>query len=75
MSLHRSLRTSISSKGHRNVLKRFERIKKLKADERWDEEKDSVYKLPKVRSIKIVAKSKSKAAPKDEEKDSKKKKK
>lgn len=67
MSLHRSLHSAVSSKGHRNVLKRLERIKKLKTDERWDEENDSVYKLPKVRSIKLRTKSKSKGAPEKEE--------
>jgi len=62
MSLHRSLRTAVSSKGHRNVLKRLERIKKLKTEERWSEEKDSIYNLPKVRSIKVRAKAKTKEA-------------
>jgi len=60
MSLHRSLKTIISSKGHRNVLKRLERVKKLKEEERWTEEKDSIYGLPKVRSIKVRAKKKTK---------------
>ena len=60
MSLHRSLKASVSSKGHRNVLKRLERIKKLQGEEKWAEDKDSIYKLPKVRSIKIRAKTKSK---------------
>ena len=60
MSLHRSLKSSVSSKGHRNVLKRLERIKKLQAEERWDDDKKSIYKLPKIRSIKVRAKTKSK---------------
>ncbi len=66
MSLHRSLRSSFSSKGHRNVLKRLERIKKLKDEERWSEEENSIYGLPKVRSIKIRAKAKTKAAPEEQ---------
>jgi len=61
MSIHRSFKTANSMKRHRNVLKRLERIKKLSTDEKWDPEKDSVYGLPKVRSIKIKAKSSSKA--------------
>jgi small basic protein (TIGR04137 family) len=68
MSIHRSFKSASSMKRHRNVLKRLERIKKLSTDEKWDPEKDSVYGLPKVRSIKIRAKSKSKAAPEEEEK-------
>ena len=59
MSQHRSLKASISGKGHRNVLKRLERMKKLKEDERWDESRDSVFGLAKVRSIKVKAKAKS----------------
>jgi len=54
-------------KRHRNVLKRLERIKKLTSDERFDTEKDSIYGLPKVRSIKIKAKAKSKGAPDKED--------
>lgn len=72
MSLHRSLRVTVSSKGHRNVLSRLERIKKLQSNERWSQEKDSAYGLPKVKSMKIRAKTKVKAAP--EEKAGKKKK-
>lgn len=68
MSLHRSLRVTVSSKGHRNVLKRFERIKKLKGEDRWSEEDGKVYGLPKVKSMKIKAKTKSKAAPEKEAK-------
>ena len=66
MSLHRSLKSSMSSKGHRNVLKRLERIKKLKQEERWAEENDSIYGLPKVRSIKVRAKTKTKEAPEEQ---------
>jgi small basic protein (TIGR04137 family) len=67
MSIHRSFKTANSMKRHRNVLKRLERIKKLSADEKWDSGNDSVYGLPKVRSIKIRAKTKTKAAPEKEE--------
>jgi small basic protein (TIGR04137 family) len=55
-------------KRHRNVLKRLERIKKLTEDDAFDENKNSIFAIPKVRSIKIKAKSKSKGAPEKEEK-------
>ena len=61
MTQHRSLKSSVSAKGHRNVLKRLERIKKLREEERWNPDDDSIYGLPKVRSIKIKAKAKGRA--------------
>lgn len=61
MSQHSSLRIDKVGSRHRNVLKRYERLKKLKADERWQDGK-SVFGLPKVKSQKIKAK-KTKAAP------------
>ena len=51
MSQHRSLRSRSMRRQHRNVLKRFERIKALCGSGRWADG-DSVYGLPKVRSIK-----------------------
>ena len=51
MSQQRSLRSRSMSRQHRNVLKRFERIKALSGFGRWAEG-DPVYGLPKVRSIK-----------------------
>jgi len=54
MSMHRSLAISSKGRKHRNVLKREERLAKLKDDGRWDEDK-SVFGLPKVRSIKQIA--------------------
>ncbi|MEA2011968.1 MAG: small basic protein [Verrucomicrobiota bacterium] len=48
MSLHSSLkRNSITAK--RNVMKRFERIDKLKDDGRW-KDGDKVWGLPKTKS-------------------------
>ncbi len=55
MSQHSSLRATGFGVIHRNVLKRFERIKKLKADERW-KEGNSVFGLPKVKSLKVKIK-------------------
>ena len=61
MSQHPSLRSASKSKQHRSVLKRFERIKLLKDKEEWAEEEDSVFGLPKVKTLKLKA-SKGKAA-------------
>ena len=60
MSIHPSLRPS-KGKGHRSVFKRFERIKMLAEKDKW-KEGESVFGLPKVKSIKIkVKKEKSEA--------------
>ena len=48
MSVDRSLKSANALNRHRNVLKRAERISFLSDDGRWDEEKDSVFGLPKV---------------------------
>ena len=61
MSQHPSLRSSDKGKQHRTVLKRHERIKLLKDKDEW-EEKDSVYRLPKVKVVRFKVK-KEKAAP------------
>lgn len=60
MSIHPSLRPS-KGKGHRSVFKRFERIKILAEKDKW-KENESVFGLPKVKSVKIkVKKEKSEA--------------
>lgn len=48
MSVDRSLKSANALNRHRNVLTRIERISFLSDDGRWDEEKDSVFGLPKV---------------------------
>jgi small basic protein (TIGR04137 family) len=55
MSQHSSLKERGFGTRHRNVLKRFERIKKLKADDRWKPE-SSAFGLPKVKSMKVKVK-------------------
>lgn len=55
MSQHPSLRVGSVGVRHRNVLKRFERLKRLMEDNKWDETK-SVFALPKVKSQKIKVK-------------------
>src|SRR5215471_9983643 len=59
MTLDKSLRIRRGSVKARSVMKRGERIAKLKESERWDESM-SVLGLPKVRVIKLVMKKKKK---------------
>jgi len=62
MSQHVSLKVASVGKKHRNVLKRYERIKRLQETEKWADRK-SVYGLPKIKSMKIkVRKAKSEKA-------------
>lgn len=53
MSIDRSLKVKSALKRHRNVLSREERIKTLKAEERWNEG-DKVLGLPKVAHRKLA---------------------
>ena len=55
MSQHPSLREDSVGAKHRNVLKRFERIKKLQEQNKWQGQ-GSVFGLPKVKSMKIKVK-------------------
>ena len=48
MSLHKSLVSSGRLKRQRNVLSRWERIERLREEERWEEGR-SVFALPKVK--------------------------
>ena len=50
MSIHPTLRGVDNLVGQRSVLTRMERILKLAKDGKFDEEKDSPYGLPKVRT-------------------------
>ncbi len=65
MSIDKSLRRKNQLARARNVLKRDERIKALKDEERWQEGR-SPFGLPKVRVLKIATKKPKKA--KEEEK-------
>jgi len=60
MTMHSSLKTGGAKKGHRSVLKRFERLSTLMEKDKWDETK-SVFGLPKVKTLKMKIK-KEKAA-------------
>jgi len=62
MSQHPSLRISDKDKAQRSVLKRHERIKTLKEKEKWAEEEDSVYGLPKVKVTRFKIKKEKAAA-------------
>ncbi|TWT57933.1 hypothetical protein KOR42_13010 [Thalassoglobus neptunius] len=67
MSVDKSLRGGGRLARSRNVLKRSERIEKLKEQDRWIESQ-SPYGLPKVRIVKVVA-GKKKKKKKDEDED------
>jgi small basic protein (TIGR04137 family) len=62
MSIDRSLKSKGVLSRHRNVLKRDERVKLLKDEERWSEA-DSVLGLPKVAHRKSHAGRKAKTEP------------
>ena len=66
MSLHKSLKSNSKLARMRNVLTRVERIEKLRTLGKWEEDKDSVYGLPKVKIPKIKA-GKKKKKKKEEE--------
>lgn len=62
MSIHPSLKGVDTLRGERSVLTRVERIQKLKADGRFDEENPSAWGLPKVRTkFKVVSGKQKKA--------------
>jgi len=57
MTLHKSLRRNDALERQRSVLTRWERIAALKKDKKW-KEGDSVFGLPKVRTVFRVRKAK-----------------
>jgi small basic protein (TIGR04137 family) len=63
MSLDRSLKGKSTLERHRNVLRRSERIVTLEDNEKWSEDKNSVFGLVKVAHRKQAA---AKKAPKAE---------
>lgn len=65
--MHKSLRLKGHLARRRNVLSRAERIERLKEDEKWDEEKGSVFGLPKVKVEVIAAPARPRAPEKAEE--------
>jgi small basic protein (TIGR04137 family) len=65
MTIDRSLRVRKGMLSNRNVLKRAERLEKLKETERW-QEGDSIFGLPKVKIQKVALKRKKKVKKIDE---------
>jgi small basic protein (TIGR04137 family) len=53
MSIHKSLTTKNRLRRQRNVLSRLERIEKLEDEERWSEDGDAVFALPKVKVARL----------------------
>ncbi len=68
MSIHSSFRSGGAAGKHRNVLTRLERLEKLEEAGRWKPAEDSLFGLPKVRSIKVAMKKKKKKTEEEEEK-------
>jgi small basic protein (TIGR04137 family) len=58
MSIHKSLVVHGKLKRHRNVLSRAERLMMLSKDGKWDEQKDSVFGIVKIKNIMRKAKAK-----------------
>ncbi len=67
MTIDKSLKIRAGAIQNRNVLKRPERLAKLKEAERW-KEGDPILGMPKVRVQKVSLKKKKKVKGKDEEK-------
>lgn len=68
MTMDKSLRIKSGGTANRSVLKRAERIERLKKEDRWHEG-DSPTGLAKVRVFKLVLKKKKKKAKEDEDED------
>ena len=60
MSIHPSLSSKDKGKRHRSVLKRFERLKEMLEKEKW-KEGNSVFGLPKLKSLRWKLKKAKKA--------------
>ena len=67
MTIDKSLKIRAGAIQNRNVLKRAERLAKLKEAERW-QEGDPILGMPKVRVQKVSLKKKKKVKGKDEDK-------
>ncbi len=61
MTQHPSLKSGSKGAKFRSVLKRYEKIKELAEKEKWAEDKDSPYRLPKVKRVRFKAKKAAKA--------------
>ena len=61
MSIHPSFKSG-KNKQQRSVLKRLARIILLRKEDKWNEEKDSIFGLPKVKIVKMKIKKEKKEA-------------
>jgi small basic protein (TIGR04137 family) len=61
MSVHPSFKSG-KSKQQKSVLKRLERLLHLQKEDKWEEEKDSIFGLPKVKVVKMKLKKDKKEA-------------
>ncbi|MDD5504545.1 MAG: small basic protein [Candidatus Omnitrophica bacterium] len=61
MSVHPSFKSG-KNKQQKSVLKRLARILVLKKEDKWHEDKDSVFGLPKVKVVKMKIKKEKKEA-------------
>jgi small basic protein (TIGR04137 family) len=66
MSIHPSFKSG-KNKQQKSVLKRLARLLLLRKEDKWDEEKDSIFGLPKVKVIKMKIKKEKKEAVEGEE--------
>lgn len=67
MTIDKSLKVRAGGVSSRSVLTREERIKQLSESERWSEDQNSPFGLPKVRVRKLQLKKKKKKAKEDDE--------
>ncbi len=67
MTMDKSLRARRGLIRSRSVLTRAERIERLKAADRWNEEDDTPFGLAKVRVYKVAMKKKKKKKKEEEE--------
>ena len=59
MSLHKSLKTNLN-KNKRSVRKRYERLRSLILQKKWDKEHNSVFALPKEKIVRLKIKKEKK---------------
>jgi len=65
MSVHPSFKSG-KNKQQSSVLKRLARLLQLQKDDKWDEEKDSIFGLPKVKVTKLKFKKDKKTGAEEE---------
>ncbi len=66
MSVHPSFKSG-KGKQQKSVLKRLARLLLLQKEEKWEEDKDSIFGLPKVKVVKLKFKKEKKEAAEGEE--------